>query len=138
MVNAPGTYTLPLVYGNAVKNGGIHSAAYTSAVSGNYIITNFVNHLDARITDPYIYNNAGCTPPAPVSYGRMLTRWLPRSNSPRTVIPQVRCRSFDDPAGQCRRRRTDASGMIMWSWQYLGDGLHAGRRLEKGDQLPGL
>ena len=62
VVNAPGTYTLPLVYGNAVKNGGIHSAAYTSAVSGNYIITNFVNHLDARITDPYIYNNAGCTP----------------------------------------------------------------------------
>ena len=55
VVNARAPYTLPLVYGNAAKNGGIHSAAYTSAVSGNYIITNFVNHLDARITDPYIY-----------------------------------------------------------------------------------
>ena len=36
--------------------------AYTSQSSGTYVLKTFVNHLDAAITDPYIYNNAGCTP----------------------------------------------------------------------------
>lgn len=62
LVNAPGTYRLPLVYGNAIKNGVTNSSAYTSSISGTEILTNFVNHLDAAITDPFIYNNSNCTP----------------------------------------------------------------------------
>ena len=40
----------------------IRDRAYTSQSSGTYVLKTFVNHLDAAITDPYIYNNAGCTP----------------------------------------------------------------------------
>ena len=62
VINAPGQYSLPLVYGNAIKDGGTNASAYTSQSSGTYVLKTFVNHLDAAITDPYIYNNAGCTP----------------------------------------------------------------------------
>ena len=64
VVNGSGTYLLPLVYGNAVKNGDPNPAAYTSTKSGTNILTGFVNHLDDGISDPYIYNNPGCTPAA--------------------------------------------------------------------------
>lgn len=60
VVKTAGDYCFPLVYGNAVKNGETNAAAYTK-VEGDYS-HDFVNHLDNVITDPYIANNAGCTP----------------------------------------------------------------------------
>ncbi|MDO4165317.1 MAG: fimbrillin family protein [Bacteroides sp.] len=59
IINAPGTYSLPLVYGNAIKDGSDNKAAYvsTASTSSGRILTPFVNHLDRGITDPYIYNN---------------------------------------------------------------------------------
>ena len=62
VVNAPGTYSLPLVYGNAIKDGMDNPSAYTSAASGSNVLKNFVNHRDVAITSPYIYNNADCRP----------------------------------------------------------------------------
>ncbi|MGP1623975.1 MAG: fimbrillin family protein, partial [Bacteroides heparinolyticus] len=62
IVNAPGVYLLPLVYGNAIKNGTTNSSAYTSTESGSNVLTPFINHRGAGITDPYIYNNVDCTP----------------------------------------------------------------------------
>ena len=67
IVNAPGTYRLPLVYGNAVDYvkmpaTGRNTSAYTSTASGSNVLTPFINHLGNGITDPYIYNNASCTP----------------------------------------------------------------------------
>lgn len=64
IVNAPGTYTLPLIYGNAIKNGENNVSAYTSQSTGSNtnVLKTFVNHLDAEITSPYIYENSGCTP----------------------------------------------------------------------------
>lgn len=55
IVNGPGYYKLPLVYGNAIKEGATNAEAYTSADN------TFVNHLNQPIVDPYIYNN-GATP----------------------------------------------------------------------------
>lgn len=49
MVGAPGWYCFPLVYGNAITDGGINSNAYSSP--------NIVNHLNEPITAPYIKNN---------------------------------------------------------------------------------
>lgn len=60
VVKTTGEYCFPLVYGNAIKNGATNTAAYTK-VTGDYS-HDFVNHLDAVITDPYIANNAGCVP----------------------------------------------------------------------------
>ena len=61
MVSAPGYYSLPLVYGNAIKNAATNASAYTSTATGNNILNPFINHAGNGITDPYISGN-GCTP----------------------------------------------------------------------------
>ena len=56
VVNSKGTYSIPLVYGCAIKNGIINSMAY--GYDGNsYISETFKRHDDQIITDPYINNN---------------------------------------------------------------------------------
>lgn len=63
IVNAPGYYSFPLVYGNAIKNGRTNASAYTSkAPSGANILSNFINHTGRAITAPYISKNANCIP----------------------------------------------------------------------------
>ena len=49
IVSAAGTYKLPLVYGNAIKNGGTNTSAYQGY--------GFKDHLDNDITGPYIYSS---------------------------------------------------------------------------------
>lgn len=117
LVNAPGSYRLPLVYGNAVKNGATNSAAYIASVSGNNVLQHFVNHLDNNITDPYIYNNAGCTP------ANCTLVWQDAEN----LVTGVRLSSdghfleFDVNGASIRQGNAivavrDASNNIMWSW----------------------
>lgn len=62
VVNSPGYYSLPLVYGNAIKNSATNTSAYVAGISGKYVLTQFVNHLGKPITNPYIANNSGCVP----------------------------------------------------------------------------
>ncbi len=55
MVNAPGTYRFPLVYGNSIKNGAINTQAYNIQTgTTNYV---FVNHNNVDITNPWLKNN---------------------------------------------------------------------------------
>lgn len=56
IVNAPGIYKLPLVYGNAIVNGSSNSSAWKSTKTGADVLTTFVDHKDAAISSPYIYN----------------------------------------------------------------------------------
>ena len=58
MVHTAGDYKLPLVYGNAIKNGEANTAAYNpgGTTSTNYC-ANFVNHADQAITAPWIKDN---------------------------------------------------------------------------------
>ena len=62
VVDAPGWYSFPLVYGNAIKNGQTNESAYTSTATGDHILNPFINHLGNGITDPYIDRNVGCDP----------------------------------------------------------------------------
>ena len=62
IVNAPGNYSLPLVYGNAIKNGTANESSYRYDGGLYSTLSICQNHLGAAITDPYIYNNANCTP----------------------------------------------------------------------------
>lgn len=63
VVGAPGYYSFPLVYGNAIKGGTTNTSAYTfTAPSGTTILSHFINHAGNAITAPYIRNNADCTP----------------------------------------------------------------------------
>ena len=59
IVNAPGTYRLPLVYGNAVKDGKTNSSAYISTLKPEdarqgRVLTHFVDYKDQPIESPLI------------------------------------------------------------------------------------
>ena len=59
LIHAPGTYKLPLVYGNAIKDGVTNERSYYSSVgySGVHKLR-LVNHNDAMIVDPWLKNNS--------------------------------------------------------------------------------
>lgn len=50
-----GTYKLPLVYGNAIKNGVANTSSYVAGEGAN--MTAFVNYAGSIITYPYIEND---------------------------------------------------------------------------------
>ncbi len=114
VINAPGTYSLPLVYGNAIKNGADNTAAYVPTRTKQP----FVNHLGERIKHPYIYDNAGC------EVGDAVLVWEGRLNMIRDVRLSSDGKSivFDLPASSIRQGNAvvavrSKSGEIMWSWQ---------------------
>ena len=53
MVHAPGYYKLPLVYGNAIKNGSANTTAYKPGTVSNGV-ANFINHAGTAISGPWI------------------------------------------------------------------------------------
>lgn len=63
LVHAPGTYKIPLVYGNAIKDGAGNESAYHTTQTSN-TLQNLVNHADAAIytgnssSDPWIKNHS--------------------------------------------------------------------------------
>ena len=118
VINAPGKYSLPLVYGNAIKNGSANTQAYTATTHNRYALKGFVNHLGNAVSDPYIYNNSGCTPADAVLL------WEDELNLVRNVSLSSDGRSveFDVPHNTIRQGNAlvavrDAQGAVMWSWQ---------------------
>ena len=57
VVQAPGWYSFPLVYGNAIKNGSANTQAYNPGTSGKGLAT-FVGADGQAITSPYINNGS--------------------------------------------------------------------------------
>ena len=57
MVHTAGDYKLPLVYGNAIKDGATNSAAYTGIENENTTLT-FPNHNGDAINAPWITKSA--------------------------------------------------------------------------------
>ena len=54
LISAPGHYRIPLVYGNAIKNGSDNQSAYKTSNTGTYILSTFKDHLNHDITNPWI------------------------------------------------------------------------------------
>ena len=54
IISHPGYYKIPLVYGNAIKNGGKNESAYQTGNTGPFILTHFKDHAGQDITDPWI------------------------------------------------------------------------------------
>ncbi len=54
LISAPGHYMIPLVYGNAIKNGQTNSSAYQKGSNANNTLRNFVDQDGKAITDPWI------------------------------------------------------------------------------------
>lgn len=117
IVNAPGTYRLPLVYGNAVKNGSTNASAYTSTASGSDVLKTFINHRGANITDPYIYNNTSCTP------SNCTLVWQDEPNLVTNVALSSDGHFLEFTVNQATIRQgnavvavRDASNTVLWSW----------------------
>lgn len=117
VINAPGEYSLPLVYGNAIKNGATNSSAYTSSATGSYVLKKFVNHLNAAITNPYIYNNANCVPDNAVLV------WQDEKDLVTNVAltADKQHLTFEVPQATIQQGNAivavrDASNTILWSW----------------------
>ena len=117
VVNAPGTYTFPLVYGNAIKEGSPNTTAYTSSATGTYALKKFVTHLNTDISNPYIYNNSGCTP----ADACLVWQDVPGLVQSIALDGDKRNMTFEVPVETIRQGNAivavrDASGRIMWSW----------------------
>ena len=54
VISAPGVYRIPLVYGNAIKNGNDNPSSYKTSNTGTYILSNFKDHAGNDITNPWI------------------------------------------------------------------------------------
>lgn len=64
VISAPGYYRIPLVYGNAIKNGQKNESAYKTSHTGTNILSNFKDHKGVDITDPWIAEtNSGANKP---------------------------------------------------------------------------
>ena len=107
-VNAPGTYQLPLVYGNAIKGGNHNTLAYNSQ---------FKDYLNNSIENPYIYNNHGYQP-----YDACLV-WSDgfymfeniHLNEDKTMLVFSLNKDYMQQANAILAVR-DEQGQIMWSW----------------------
>lgn len=124
VVNAPGWYKLPLVYGNAIKNGASNEDAYTAgtAVDNNYM--NYPNYDGGFIETPYVYDAA--TPNKAIliwedaqnlittdeNYEIGLCDYV--GNKPTYLKFNITPTNIKQ--GNAIVAITDGTGAIMWSW----------------------
>ena len=59
VISAPGHYRIPLVYGNAIKNGNNNPSSYQTSNAGTYILSNFQDHAGHAIDNPWIEKTNG-------------------------------------------------------------------------------
>ena len=144
VINAPGTYSLPLVYGNAIKNGGINESAYTITATGLHVLSQFRNHRNQAITGPYIYRHEGCEPFDAVlvwqdetglvtnvalsADGHSLTFEVPRASIKQgNAVVAVRAKSREGSSYDGELHP------IMWSWHIWVTDYVPGLEPTKGD-----
>ena len=119
VVNAAGTYTFPLVYGNAIRNGSTYDTAYTfrSQVSANTlknVLETFVDSQNSAITSPYIYSRY--TPASAVII------WQDTPNLIQNVrLSGTTAITFDVPRSTIKQGNAviavrNSAQTILWSW----------------------
>ena len=122
VVHAPGTYMIPLVYGNAITNGSANSASYIRA-SGSDVVAHFHNAYDTEISSPYIETDVTANSKS-VSSADLV--WSTKTglvdvNSALETHGGIKYLVFSvDPAtidyGNAVVCVKDNSGTIVWSW----------------------
>ena len=114
IVSAPGTYKIPLVYGNAIKNGVTNTDAFApEGFNIDTYLTPFVNHAGEGITDPWLKNN-GVT----VTSASLL--WQDNKNLVSAVSVNGDYIEVTVPAtatvGNALVSAKNGDGTIVWSW----------------------
>lgn len=120
VISASGHYEIPLVYGNAIKNGSNNPSSYKTSHTGTYILTTFKDHAGNDITSPYINVQNGSDPAMQASIvwtdqsGIVTDLGLEGSGTNAFVhfrVPQDKIKN-----GNAVIAVKNASGTIMWSW----------------------
>ena len=121
MVHAAGKYIVPLVYGNAIKDGTANTVAYAPGGSTtDTYCANFINHAGTAITGPWITKNG-----SGVDAGMGLTvtaaelLWQDRAGLITSVSINGDYLEFTVGSfggGNALIAVKNGSGTILWSW----------------------
>ena len=125
LISAPGWYKIPLVYGNAIKNGATNSSSYQTSNTGTYILKNFKNHAGVDITSPYInvQNSGNPATQASIVWTDQsgIVDGLSVTNSGTNSFVNFHVPQDKIKNGNAVIAVKDASGTIMWSWHLWFD-----------------
>jgi len=120
VIKQPGTYKLPLVYGNAIKNGTTNSAAYTQVAPESGNTQPFYNYKNVQITSPYIETDTNTQAASGVVLysdvsGYNLSDIQIVDGSPCRYV-QFKVDSVPALGGNLMLAVKDSGGQVMWSW----------------------
>ena len=125
VISHPGYYKIPLVYGNAIKNGMSNPKAYT--YNGNpsdpniaFVLKNFKDHDNKNITDPWITkSNGGVNTPNGVKLvwtdeSGLVTNLAVTGTGTNAFV------QFEVPAANIKNGNAVIAvmkdGVVVWSW----------------------
>ena len=121
VISAPGHYRIPLVYGNAIKNGNNNPSSYRTSNTGTYILSNFQDHAGHAIDNPWIEKtNGGAN--AGVNGAKLV--WADESglvtNLAVTGSGTNAFLTFEVPADKIKNGNAviaaTKGGTVVWSW----------------------
>jgi hypothetical protein len=116
MVHTAGDYYLPLVYGNAIKNGETNAAAYTGVTNSNTTLT-FPRHDGEAITAPWIKDNSIAVNSAELLWqdaqGLVTAVGISEDGDYLTLTVG---KDAAEQEGNAVIAAKDAEGTIVWSW----------------------
>ena len=116
VVSKADTYKIPLVFGNALKNGATNSAAYTK--NDGMFSHDFVDFNGTVVTSPYIETVSGTATNAQLSIADtdgIFTDISIVDGSPCRYL-QFKVNSIPATGANGVLSIKDSSGVIMWSW----------------------
>lgn len=124
IINAPGWYMLPLVYGNAIKDGAANPSSYavnSAPQLANYntdemLYPNFVDHRNIGITTPWIPNQVGQLRNPTVVWQNAYNLVDPDSLEIRGNNLVMYISPITIGQGNSTVAVRDAAGRIAWSW----------------------
>lgn len=123
VVHAPGTYMIPLIYGNAVTGGAVNTDSYICQNSGANIAEHFKNAYDTEISSPYIEADAAANgrSVASASLSWSDTDGLISVNSALQTHDGIKYLVFNVPSASINYGITvvsvrDDLGDVLWSW----------------------
>ncbi|MDE5688592.1 MAG: hypothetical protein K2I18_08220, partial [Paramuribaculum sp.] len=115
MINGPGYYNIPLVYGNAIKNGAVNPICWHSTDAPmKYGSPSFQNHLGNAIDNAYIKNCGATIHDAAImsTFNQHAVQLVHLSDDYLTIYVDP---EFIDQGSTVVVIR-DTNGDIMWSW----------------------
>lgn len=115
IVRAPGWYSFPLVYGNALKGNLANTGAYSPSASGNSVLKPFVDAYGQAITSPWINEGAHKAVSARIEWqdalGLVADGPVVSGNDIIFQVPEATIRE-----GNAVISALDATGHVLWSW----------------------